>query len=375
MNVPRTAHSVCALDCPDACSLLIDVDEQNTAAVSAAIPTIPSPAAFSAAKWPAISNANIHPLACSIRSAAPAPKAKAASPASPGTKRSTKSPTACTASPANHGPESILPYSYAGTMGLLNGSGMDRRFFHRLGASRLDRTICSTAGMAGMTDALGLRYAVEPEQFRHAKLIIAWGANILGTNVHLWPFIVEARRNGAQVLYDRSRTRTAPASSPTATTRSTPAPTPLWRSRMMHVILAKASTTAITSSATPSASTNYSARVARMDPAARRATHRHPRGRHRRSRARIRHHATRRHSPELRRAAFRTRRHGGPHHRPSAGSHRRLAETPAAAFSSPPPRRSTSIAPRSKCPDLQQRAGREARIVNMTRTGPRAHLA
>ena len=83
-------------------------------------------------------------------------------------------------------------------MGLLNGSGMDRRFFHRLGASRLDRTICSTAGMAGMTDALGVRYGTEPEQFRHAKLIIAWGANILGTNVHLWPFIVEARRNGAK---------------------------------------------------------------------------------------------------------------------------------------------------------------------------------
>src|SRR5205814_5045906 len=90
------------------------------------------------------------------------------------------------------------PYSYAGTMGFLNGSGMDRRFFHRLGASRLDRTICSTAGMAAMTKTLGNRYGTEPEQFSRSKLIIAWGANILGTNVHLWPFIVEARRNGAR---------------------------------------------------------------------------------------------------------------------------------------------------------------------------------
>jgi anaerobic selenocysteine-containing dehydrogenase len=97
-----------------------------------------------------------------------------------------------------HGPEAILPYSYGGTMGYLQGSGMDRRFFHRLGASRLDRTICSAAGMAGMTAALGLRYGTEPEQFRHSKLIIAWGANILGTNVHLWPFLLEARRNGAR---------------------------------------------------------------------------------------------------------------------------------------------------------------------------------
>ena len=52
---------------------------------------------------------------------------------------------------AEFGPESILPYSYAGTMGFLNGAGMDRRFFHRLGASRLDRTICSSAGGAGLT--------------------------------------------------------------------------------------------------------------------------------------------------------------------------------------------------------------------------------
>ena len=98
---------------------------------------------------------------------------------------------------SEHGSESILPYSYAGTMGLLNGSGMDRRFFHRLGASRLDRTICSTTAAAALTASLGLRYATEPEQFRHSKLIVVWGTNVHGTNVHLWPFIVEARRNGA----------------------------------------------------------------------------------------------------------------------------------------------------------------------------------
>jgi anaerobic selenocysteine-containing dehydrogenase len=111
------------------------------------------------------------------------------------------------------GSEAILPYSYAGTMGLLNGSGMDRRFFHRLGASRLDRTICSSAGGVGLTQALGVRYGTEPEQFRHAKLIIAWGANILGTNVHLWPFVMEARRNGAKLYtIDPNRNRTGAAS-------------------------------------------------------------------------------------------------------------------------------------------------------------------
>ena len=111
------------------------------------------------------------------------------------------------------GPEAILPYSYAGNMGLLNNAGMDRRFFHRLGASRLDRTICSSAGGAGLTQALGFRYGTEPEQFRHAKLILAWGANILGTNVHLWPFIMEARRNGAKFyVIDPNRNRTGNAS-------------------------------------------------------------------------------------------------------------------------------------------------------------------
>ncbi len=110
------------------------------------------------------------------------------------------------------GSEAILPYSYAGTMGLLNGGGMDRRFFHRLGASRLDRTICSSAGGAGLTKALGVRYGTEPEQFNHARLILAWGANILGTNVHLWPFVMEARRNGARFYtIDPRRNRTGAA--------------------------------------------------------------------------------------------------------------------------------------------------------------------
>ena len=110
---------------------------------------------------------------------------------------------------AEFGPEAILPYSYGGSMGYLQGGSMDRRFFHRLGASRLDRTICSAAGGAGLVEATGYKFGTEPEQFRHAKLILAWGANILGTNVHLWPFIVEARRNGARFYtIDPHRNRT-----------------------------------------------------------------------------------------------------------------------------------------------------------------------
>lgn len=111
---------------------------------------------------------------------------------------------------AEFGSEAILPYSFGGTLGALNGASMDRRFFHRLGASQLDRTICSAAGEAGLESVYGIKLGTEPEQFRHAKYIIAWAANIHANNVHLWPFIVEARRNGARlVVIDPYRTRTA----------------------------------------------------------------------------------------------------------------------------------------------------------------------
>jgi len=111
---------------------------------------------------------------------------------------------------ANFGSEAILPYSYGGTLGKLNHASMDRRFFHRLGASQLARTICSEAGAAGVKSVYGANMGTEPEQFRHSKYIIAWAANIHGNNVHLWPFIEEARRDGAKlVVIDPYRTRTA----------------------------------------------------------------------------------------------------------------------------------------------------------------------
>src|SRR5439155_17002820 len=98
---------------------------------------------------------------------------------------------------AEFGSEAILPYSYGGTLAVLNGSSMDRRFFHRLGASQLERTTCSTAGEEGLRSVIGVKLGTEPEQFRHSRYIIAWGANIHGNNVHLRPFLEEARRAGA----------------------------------------------------------------------------------------------------------------------------------------------------------------------------------
>jgi len=111
---------------------------------------------------------------------------------------------------AEFGSEAILPYSYGGALGALNGASMDRRFFGRVGASQLERTICSAAGEAGIESVMGAKLGTEPEQFIHSRYIIAWASNIHGNNVHLWPFIVEARRRGAKlVVIDPYRTRTA----------------------------------------------------------------------------------------------------------------------------------------------------------------------
>lgn len=111
---------------------------------------------------------------------------------------------------AAHGAESILPYSYAGNMGLLGYGSMDRRFFHALGASLLDRTICASAGGHGYKATIGRTMGFDPEAIVHARLVVAWGANIVSSNVHLWPFVVEARRRGARlVTVDPFRSRTA----------------------------------------------------------------------------------------------------------------------------------------------------------------------
>jgi anaerobic selenocysteine-containing dehydrogenase len=101
---------------------------------------------------------------------------------------------------AEHSPESILPLNYAGTMGMVQYSSMDRRFFHRLGASILDRSLCSSAGKAGIKATLGGSVGMDPERFDESKLILLWGANPVVSNLHLWSRVQEAKRRGAKVI-------------------------------------------------------------------------------------------------------------------------------------------------------------------------------
>ncbi|ARP42719.1 molybdopterin-dependent oxidoreductase [Geobacillus thermodenitrificans] len=99
-----------------------------------------------------------------------------------------------------YGPESILPYSFYGNMGRLSAEGMDRRFFHRLGASLLDRTICSSAGSQGLQYTMGGGFGIDPEETIHAKLIIFWGINAVSTNMHQVILAQKARKNGAKIV-------------------------------------------------------------------------------------------------------------------------------------------------------------------------------
>ncbi len=101
---------------------------------------------------------------------------------------------------AQRAPEAILPYSYAGTMGLVQSESIAARFFHRIGASLLDRTICATAGAEGLTQTLGGKVGMKVEFFAEAKLILIWGSNSIASNLHFWRLAQVAKRNGARLV-------------------------------------------------------------------------------------------------------------------------------------------------------------------------------
>jgi anaerobic selenocysteine-containing dehydrogenase len=231
--VKQIVHAACPHDCPDACGVLITVDNGRATRIQGD-PAHPVTRGFLCAKVAKYLDRVYSPdrvLYPMRRVAAKGPeKQQRLAPGRAGSSVPTQAlPTQAfqriswdealdeIASrfkqiTADFGSEAILPYSYGGTVAVLNGASMDRRFFHRLGASQLDRTICAAAGEAGLKSVLGVKLGTEPEQFVHSRYIIAWASNVLSNNVHLWPFIVEARRQGAKlVVIDPYRTRTAAA--------------------------------------------------------------------------------------------------------------------------------------------------------------------
>jgi len=219
--MPRTVHAVCSHDCPDSCGVLVTIDDSGRATKLRGDPSHPVTRGFLCGKVAKYLDRVYSPdrLLYPMRRRADAPKTSLPQ------GRESESferiswdealdtiAARLSAVAREHGPESILPYSYAGTIGVLNYGSMDRRFFHRLGASQLDRTICSETGGQALISVYGRKLGTDTEAFPQAKLIIAWAANIHGNNIHLWPFVEEARRNGAKlVVIDPYATRTARA--------------------------------------------------------------------------------------------------------------------------------------------------------------------
>jgi molybdopterin guanine dinucleotide-containing S/N-oxide reductase-like protein len=215
----KIVHAVCSHDCPDSCAVLVTVNSEGRAIKVEGDPSHPVTQGFLCGKVAKYLDRVYSPqrILHPLRRKAGIPKGPLVKGRELEAFERVSWDDALDAIAeklveiaAEHGPESILPYSYAGTIGLLGYGSMDRRFFHRLGASQLDRTICAEAGGQAWKLVYGKKLGTPNEDFPHSRLIIAWGANIHGTNIHLWPFVEQARRNGARfIVIDPYRTRTA----------------------------------------------------------------------------------------------------------------------------------------------------------------------
>jgi molybdopterin guanine dinucleotide-containing S/N-oxide reductase-like protein len=215
----RIVHTVCSHDCPDSCAVLVTVNEEGRAIKVAGDPSQPVTNGFLCGKVAKYLDRVYSPqrLLYPLRRKAGAAKGPLPRECEHEAFERISWDEALDAIAARllqisdqYGPESILPYSYAGTIGVLGYGSMDRRFFHRLGASQLDRTICAEAGGVAWNLVYGKKLGTPTEDFNLAKLIIAWGGNIHGNNIHLWPMVEQARRDGARlIVIDPYKTRTA----------------------------------------------------------------------------------------------------------------------------------------------------------------------
>ncbi len=241
-------HAVCSLDCPDSCAVLVTIETATSRATRVAgDPSHPVTQGFLCAKVTKYLDHVYSPerLLHPMRRRAGIPKG----PVQQGRELEAFERISwdealdtiaarLTSIGKEYGPESILPYSYAGTTAQLGYGSMDRRFFHRFGASQLDRTICAAAGGAALLSVYGIKLGTAPEDFAKSGLVIAWGANVHGNNIHLWPFIEEARRNGARlIVIDPYRTRTAALADEHLAIR--PGTDAALALGMMHVILSE----------------------------------------------------------------------------------------------------------------------------------------
>ena len=209
-GLERVANGACPHDCPDTCAMRVRVDADGRATSVAGDPDHPVTAGFLCGK---VSN-YLDRVYAEDRVLEPLIRAgeKGA-----GTFHRASWDEALDlvagrlrAAIDRHGAETLLPYSYLGTMGFLQGNLMSARFFNALGASELVRTICASAGTAGVVATHGVSPEVDPERWPSARYVLCWGWNPMSTAPHLWRLILAARRAGARlVVVDPYRSRTA----------------------------------------------------------------------------------------------------------------------------------------------------------------------
>jgi anaerobic selenocysteine-containing dehydrogenase len=208
----RVLRSVCPLDCPDCCSLLVTLEGDRVVEVDGN-PDHPVTRGAICAKVRSMPDRIHHPerILYPMRRVGPKGSADAAAFRRISWEEAYREIVGrMNEAIAEHGPQAILPYSFYGNMGILNAEGMDRRFFHRLGATRLDRTICSVAGSVGYGYTMGASAGIDPEDTVHAKLIWIWGCNLASTNMHQVMYATEARKRGARIVHiDVHRNRTS----------------------------------------------------------------------------------------------------------------------------------------------------------------------
>ena len=192
-------RGACPHDCPDTCALLTTVDEHGVATRVQGNPAHPHTDGVLCAKVSKYTERTYH--AERVLTPLKRTGAKGSGQFAPVSWDEALADIAQRLQAiAARAPEAILPYSYAGTMGMVQGESMDRRFFHQLGASQLDRTICASAGAEALVQTLGGKVGMKVEFFAEAQLILIWGSNSIGSNLHFWRYAQQAKRNGAKLV-------------------------------------------------------------------------------------------------------------------------------------------------------------------------------
>jgi anaerobic selenocysteine-containing dehydrogenase len=199
---PSQVRGACPHDCPDTCALLTTV-ENGVATKVQGNPAHPQTDGVLCNKVSRYTERTYHPerLLTPLKRIGPKTGAQGSGQFEPVSwDQALKDIASKLKTIAARDPQAVLPYSYAGTMGLVQGEAMAGRFFNRLGASLLDRSICSSAGGEGLVQTLGGKVGMRVEFFAESKLIIIWGSNSIGSNLHFWRYAQEAKRAGAKLV-------------------------------------------------------------------------------------------------------------------------------------------------------------------------------